>query len=423
MSDSKSLNKVNLRVLLVSQKPLKDKGSDDVKHEKVEIRSVKGLKIESLDHIDKNLLTLKEHMVKDGFNWNHEGVECFICQESIKSFFENGDGFPDKEIKVVDETVKHDRYKNQHVIQVDGSAMTLNFGNNVQIVNVLNASVAVLLLSLYKFDMIVFDYDANKDDFVSFLKFLSEEHSNSVKAKLSRAVLNNRGPLNRLWILPFAENPNTIIDALRNNELPLIHTRWHIDVGAKMADDIFCKRLQKLIEAQWNACVFDQNHLIRFLTYSGQHLEQIYQRGKNKIPRCGFADFQDYMGAEFSTFLRHYGSRAVIRRDAKLNEMDDVTKKSVFATYVWKSFYGNNNNAALFKLHDLMKAFFMTAATMPEDRNGVMRLRESFRRLRYFIDINDVCVKEGGEAQKQEKKAELPNSMNYFSDCIDVLLF
>ena len=428
-------NKVTMRIMLVSQSL--QKGNEGQGNGASEINKTKELSIVHDTIGGGTLATLKSLMGKDNIIWRSDNVECFVCQESIELFLDKEDGteLSGQEIKVIGEKDKAGKYRKKHVVQVKDGEMETNFGKGVQIIGVKDASVAVLLLSLYKFDLIVFDCDKNKSEFAVFLAFLSTKHKNTVLAKLSRAVLNNRGPLNRLWILPFAEEPNTIIDLIRDKGLSLIHTRWHIDIGANM-DETFDKRLKKLIEAQLASCVFDQDELIRFLTYSGQHLEQIYRRGKDKMPRCGFADFQDFMGAEFSTFLRHYGSRAVIRRDAKVedDEACGVTRKSVFATYVWNSFYGNKSNAALFKLHDLMKVFFMTAATMPEDRNGVMRLRESYRRLRYYIDINDVCIKKAEDCTidedkkaedctiDEDKKTELVNSMKYFADCIDVLL-
>ena len=104
-------------------------------------------------------------------------------------------------------------------------------------------------------------------------------------------------------------------------------------------------------------------------------------------------------------------------------EGGDITNKSVFSTYVWNKFYtgdesNKNKKEALFALHNLMQIFYQVAATMPEDRNGVLRLRESFRRLRYYIEIHDLHM------QKEAKpdKRELDESLSFMADCIDVLL-
>ena len=211
-------NKVTMRIMLVSQGL--QEGNEGQGNGASEINKTKELSIH--DTIGKGTLATLKTLI-----WSTDNVECFVCQESIKLFLDKEDEkeLSGQEIKVIGEKDKAGKYRKKHVVQVKDGKMETNFGKVVQIIGVKDASVAVLLLSLYKFDLIVFDCYNNKSEFAVFLNFLSTKHKNTVLAKLSRAVLNNRGPLNRLWILPFAEEPNTIIDLIRDKGLSLIHTR------------------------------------------------------------------------------------------------------------------------------------------------------------------------------------------------------
>ena len=136
------------------------------------------------------------------------------------------------------------------------------------------------------------------------------------------------------------------------------------------------------------------------------------------------------MGAEFSNFISHFGARPVIRRDAvsDKDQSDSPVNKSMFSTYVWKTFYSSKDKEdekkkkPLFALHNRMQIFYQVAATMPEDRNGVMRLRESFRRLRYYIEINNIYPENTNGGINELKKKELEDGMNFIANCIDVLL-
>jgi len=297
---------------------------------------------------------------------------------------------------------------------------------------------AIVYLCRYKFDMIIFDCNES-NEYLDFLSFLSEKHeSNPDEYKLCRGVLNNRGPLNRLWIILCSDDVNGVFGDLQEKDISLNHSRWYIEIApglsgktgeASTAAAAVARRIDLFIKMQVKGCVYELNDLMNFLLYSGQHLEKMYSRANNEVPKCGFHEFQDFMGAEFSTFLRHYGSRNVIRRDAIIDGNKNKDQKSVFATWVWNNFYNivekeeeakkkeEKEKKKLFSLYNLMLSFYQVAASMPEDRNGVMRLRESFRRLRYFIDINIDVNK-----YLPKNSDDFEDIMNYFNDAIDSLL-
>lgn len=317
------------------------------------------------------------------------------------------------------------------LLQKTGVNLSVAKDNN-QLLVVPDHFTAIVYLCRYKFDLIVFDCNKS-NEYIGFLSFLSEKHeSEPVKYQLCRGVLNNRGPLNRLWILLCSNDKEGVFGVLQSKDISLIHSRWYIEMAPGFEDKTeeddgkteeaiaqqIAQRINLFVNMQVKGCVYELNDLISFLLYSGKHLEKMYPR-VDKVPKCEFHEFQDFMGAEFSTFLRHYGSRNVIRRDAYIDGDKNKDQKSVFATWVWENFYNDAEKEIekkkQFSLYNLMQSFYQVAASMPEDRNGVMRLRETFRRLRYFIDINiypsETSKPDGFEA-----------TMNYFNDAIDMLL-
>ena len=316
---------------------------------------------------------------------------------------------------------------------------------------------ALLLLSRYKFDMLFVDYLLDKKDegggesgreySIQLFEFLSEhydkkatnekekdekiKHKYKVLEKLQHAVIDNRGPLDKLWIMPITGFNSPFIQTLQNKTVPLISTRWHIENGA---DPIttpwqFLVKLNQFIELQLKGCVYNRDMLLKFLAISGINIKRRLPLSKKKTSRemALFHDFQDLMGAEYSNFMMRFGARPLIRRDAMTGEEgQQLDKKSVFSTYVWQSFYtdrGDNNEIKrikkdLFSLHNLMQIFYQVAATMPEDRNGVLRLREAFRRLRYYVDTNDL----ERLLTEEETRKNLKESLDYFANRIDLLL-
>jgi hypothetical protein len=414
--------------------------------------------------------------VIDYFYWNEKKIECYYCPTTLTDFIEEEyadlDGY--------DEIVLHEKSNlwccslthllnsvkqwcniGEKPLEIQSDFQPFqDLGNSgrtkarksidkVQIVGVRDVRTALLLLSRYKFDMLFVDYlldkkgdGSNEREYsIQFFEFLStdydkkadEEKDNKKKekyqvlARLRRAVLDNRGPLDKLWIMPITGFNSPFIQTLQNKNVPLISTRWHIENGA---DPIttpwqFLVKLNQFIELQLKGCVYNMEQLINFLAYSGANLKRKYPYARKKSnclfkpqkPDCRFHDFQAFMGAEFSNFISHFGARPVIRRDAIIDEDDNVDNKSVFSTYVWNKFYkgddsNKNDKETLFAVHNLMQRFYQVAATMPEDRNGVMRLRETFRRLRYYLEINNLCA----------SNKELNDALNFIADCIDVLL-
>lgn len=378
------------------------------------------------------------------YYWKESGIECYYCPTVLKDFL-NIDNIDSSAFEV-----ECDFWPIQDGEGIKKSRKSID---NVQIIGVKDVRTALLLLSRYKFDMLFFDYlldfkDENskeRDYSIQFFEFLSnkefekkaktacveEREKYKLLAKLRRSVLDNRGPLDKLWIMPITGFNSPFIQTLQNKNVPLISTRWHIENGT---DPIttpwqFLVKLNQFIELQLKGCVYDIDKLLKFLTISGVNVNQRLPFNKNKKNKVmtHFHDFQDLMGAEYSNFMMRFGARPIIRRDALTGEDgQDCSDKSVFSTYVWRKFYtdmGDDDTArrekkTLFSLHNLMQIFYQEAATMPEDRNGVLRLREAFRRMRYYVDIND--LKE--MLTDEERKNELEESLDYFANRIDSLL-
>lgn len=421
MDAKKDFNNLALRIMLISN------GVCTTVPQSEDIADVIELKIGLCASPQDKLKKLSGALETEGFHWK-KAVKCFYCATKINDFVSDL-GKLKKDISFSDILAPGSQ---TNPIRVDADEEFFKF-DSVQIVGVHDVYTGLFLLSRYKFDMIVLDWDANAHDAITFFGFLSKKSDelsgNLQLSKFQRDILNNRGPLNRLWVMPVSSDLSKVISDLQNNNIPFAHTRWYLDIGANLDEtDLFRKRLDLLIGMQLKGCVFGMDELIRFLTFSGQHLQQAGDQKKGKTWQ--FNDFQDFMGAEFSTFTHHFGSRPIIRRDAydKNASAQDPSQKSLFATSVWKSFYSPENvqssqkdDQYLFVLLKYMQRFYLVAATMPEDRNGVLRLREAFRRMRYFIEINNLYIKKEGKIE-QDKKNNLGKSMEYIADCIDTLL-
>lgn len=358
---------------------------------------------------------------KNYFYWNEKEIECYYCPNVMEDFIE-----ADSEDKLCDinaiqvlldqNTTNKDQVGEDKVMKVKVESVGFvndRIGKNVQLVGVRDVRTALLLLSRYKFDMLFFDYlldkkkkDSNERDYsVQFFKFLSRQSNDSKRddslpphekmlRQLRRDVLDNRGPLDRFWIMPITGFNNTFIKELGREGVPLISHKWHVHNGA---DPIttpwqFLEKLNRFIELQLTGCLYEQEKLLEFLEYTGEDLKDHLGNSDTNC-QCDFDDFQAFMGAEYASFMSHYGSRLVIKRDAKIGNNNDVGK-SVFATYIWEHFYKKKDNKMLFALHDRMQQFYQIAASMPNDHNGILSLRESFRRLRYFIDVNRIKLKD-----------------------------
>lgn len=441
--------------------------------------TVKRLMDDSGNGDGKNIVFRGLGSTSDYYYWKESGIECYYCPTVIKDFIDSDSVILSRheEISVKDKkSSKRNSGSNTTLeISCDFQPLIDSKNNNVirksidkvQIVGVRDVRTALLLLSRYKFDMLFIDYLLDKKEggnnengreySIQFFEFLSTDYDKKAKEekdeekkkkyqlldKLRRAVLDNRGPLDKLWIMPITGFNSPFIQTLQNKNVPLISTRWHIENGA---DPIttpwqFLVKLNQFIELQLKGCVYNIEQLISFLTFSGANLKRaypykekypykkntylrrkLYRNYNPPMPDCRFHEFQAFMGAEFSNFISHFGARPVIRRDAMI-EGEDITNKSVFSTYVWNKFYtgddsNKNDKEALFALHNLMQIFYQVAATMPEDRNGVLRLRESFRRLRYYIEKHDLYIQNETDSDKEK----LDETLSFIAGCIDVLL-
>lgn len=464
-----------------SQLVVKQCKNIDCSHKQCKLCTIKRLMDDSTTNNGDNTVDGKKEIYTDigndntsYFYWQEKNIDCYYCPTITKDFindinFNFNDGI-DK-IALVEEDVpssiwerccRRIKGQNESSLEIHCSFEPTNqiridknrrHSLNVQIVGVRDVRTALLLLSRYKFDMLFFDYlldykDENKAEreySTQFFEFLSTRYEDMIErevaekkkqkymvlAEFRRSVLDNRGPLDKLWIMPITGFNSPFITELQSKNVPLINTRWHIENGA---DPIttpwqFLVKLNQFIELQLKGCIYDQTMLLTFLNYTGKNLKRLYADNNGK-PKCQFHAFQAFMGAEFSNFIDRYGARTVIGRDAMSDQGqgDSFTNKSMFSTYVWGTFYlskdkeDEKKKKPLFALHNRMQIFYQVAATMPEDRNGVMRLRESFRRLRYYIEINNIYPKDTNDCIIMHKKEELDDGMSFIANCIDVLL-
>lgn len=210
-----------------------------------------------------------------------------------------------------------------------------------------------------------------------------------------RKICENRGPVNKYWIMPITGFNDTFISELINKNINLIDYRWNVNLGA---DPIttpwqFLYAVNSFVDLQLRGCLFQLKELLVFIKYTSEKF-----RGQ----KYHFNEFQAIMGAEYSSFMRHYGNMQIIERDAHTNadngECPILSDKSVFSTFIWKNFYDvdslkNNKGEIIDKyrpwigLCRKMRQFYYTAAFMSNDHNGLKRLRESFYNLRYVVEV------------------------------------
>ena len=365
--------------------------------------------------------------------WNQVGIKTFYCPTVIKDFIEvptiekEISVYPDKPRSEDEEQKKRDevwkQYKEDHSkvlnIRCHFAPQTDDRNNlNVQIVGVRDVRTALLLMSRYKFDMIFCDYlldkKAGKSEERDYIKqlfdFLSQDYKDEIKElrmkesktddekkKLNRLevleqlrhdVLDNRGPLGKFWIMPVTGFNQTFIQDLHRSGINLIDYRWNISNGA---DPIttpwqFLYHLNKFIELQLRSCVYTMEQLLTFLLYTCQDLNTIEENGTVE-----FDDFQSFMGSEYATLVRLYGNKFPIKRDAVTKDDGKGNKdKSVFATYVWKNFYANQERKYVneIELYRLMHRFYHRASVMYEDQRGKKLLNDAFSSLWFFLHSN-----------------------------------
>lgn len=295
--------------------------------------------------------------------------------------------------------------------------------SKVQIVGVRDLETALTLLSCCKFDIILLDYllgkrsvngkertystelfeflsydfkrkDKKKDKEVPvIIRMLKDSNTefgdNQLKLKeFQDNVKLNRGPLDKFWIIPMTSYNSSFISDLQRKHVKLIDHRWNISQGADPINTPwkFLHKLNEFIDLQLRSCVFHMEQLLRFLNYTCEDLKELSDKKGNKLQ---FFDFQSFMGAEYSTFMRRYGNRHLIQRDAVWNESEgNLENKSLFSSYIWKNFYVNPEYRDVIELNRLIQRFLHHASVMQNDRNGQQRLDETFGQLSFFIDVN-----------------------------------
>ena len=286
--------------------------------------------------------------------------------------------------------------------------------NYVQIVGVRDLETALSLMSCCKFDIILLDYllDKRSDDnpertystelfeFLSY-DFKSETDSSIVEMMrkssgfdddLLRAfqdnVKLNRGPLDKYWIVPMTSYNSSFISDLQSKHVRLIDHRWNISQGADPINTPwkFLHKINEFIDLQLRSCVFHMEQLLFFLKYSCEDTIELHKKKNGKLT---FFDFQSFMGAEYANFMRRYGNRHLIQRDALWDKtVKNMENKSVFSSYIWKEYYEKPVYRDTIELNRLIQRFLRHAAIMRNDGNGQQRLEETYGQLTFFIDID-----------------------------------
>lgn len=383
---------------------------------------------------------------KEYFYWQEKGIDCYYCPTYTPDF--------------IDDITKLNGYDQIYLDSVigatKGKSKVLNIkcifdpkpNDNVQIVGVRDVRTALLLMSKYKFDMIFCDYlldykyedDTGPRDYANQLfDFLSHDYKEEIRIanendkkrlrvldRLRHDVLDNRGPLDKLWIMPITGFNQTFIQDLYRNHIDLIGQKWNISNGA---DPIttpwqFLYHLNKFIELQLKSCVYRMDHLLRFIKYTCVDLQDLKDNNakntKGNKNMLRFFEFQSFMGSEYANFMRRYGNRQLIQRDAVCDCNNIVENKSVFATYVWNAFYANHEYRDVIELNRLIQRFLYQASTMHNDRNGQQRLEETFGQLCLFIDTN-LKVRATIEEQEDLNENKLEEKLDQLRILMDEL--
>lgn len=287
--------------------------------------------------------------------------------------------------------------------------------SGVQIVGAPDLESALSLLSCCKFDIILLDYllgprsndDPTRTYSTELFEFLSygfekeetipeilemlrktSSFSDEQLKEFQNNVKLNRGPLDKFWIIPMTSYNSSFITDLQRKHVRLIDHRWNISQGADPINTPwkFLYKINECIDLQLRSCVFHLDELLEFLTYNCEDFEDLFKRKNGKLE---FHDFQSFMGAEFADFIRRYGNRHLIQRDAvSVIGGESSENESLLSTYVWDSFYDNRIYRAEIELNRLIQRFLQHVASMHNDRYGRQRLEEAFGQLCFFIESN-----------------------------------
>jgi|GEM_PF-6978582 len=379
------------------------------------------------------LCTIKELMCykpngsnNDNHYWKQSDIKTYYCPTVLKDFIDDSSSSVLNKVNAI------------FAPNVEKEKL------QVQIVGVRDVRTALLLMSRYKFDMIFCDYlldyknenKVERDYIKQLFDFLLQDYKDEIKElrmkenktdveknKLNRLevleqlrhdVLDNRGPLGKFWIMPVTGFNQTFIQDLHRSGINLIDYRWNISNGA---DPIttpwqFLYHLNEFIELQLRSCVYTMEQLLTFLLYTCQDLNTIEENGTVE-----FDDFQSFMGSEYATLVRLYGNKFPIKRDAVTkNEDINAQYKSVFATYVWKNFYANQERKYVneIELYRLLHRFYHRASVMYEDQRGKKLLNDAFSSLWFFLHSNYKVrkeIKKNATLEELYKKGEGLNKL------------
>lgn len=382
---------------------------------------------------------------KEYFYWQEKDVECFYCPTFTPDFIDDITKLNGFHQINLDSDIEETKDKDEVLsIKCDFEPKP---NGKVQIVGVRDVRTALLLMSKFKFDMVFCDYlldykskdNTGPRDYANqFFDFLSHDYKEEIKLandsdkeqlrildRLRRNVLDNRGPIDKLWIMPITGFNQTFIQDLYRNQIDLIGHKWNISNGA---DPIttpwqFLYHLNKFIELQLKSCVYRMDHLLRFVKYTCEDLQDLKdKKGKNNgnEKKLGFFEFQSFMGSEYANYMRRYGNRHLIQRDAVCEKDGNTENKSVFATYVWDAFYVNPEYRDVIELNRLIQRFLYQASTMHNDRNGRQRLEETFGQLCLFIDTN-LKVRANIEEQEDLEENKLEEKLDQLRILMDEL--
>lgn len=318
----------------------------------------------------------------------------------------------------------------------------------VQLIGVRDLESALVLMSCCKFDIILLDYLLGKrqgnqrgraygtelfefmnyefagdfqdaPDIVKMLQKSSIKNGEKIEQipfgllkEFRDKVRFNRGPMDKYWIVPMTSYNSSFISDLQRRNVRLIDYRWNISQGADPINTPwkFLHKMNEFVDLQLRQSVFWKSQLLTFLQYSCRDFKE-QLTNKENVDSC-FNVFQSFMGAEYATFMRLYGGRRDVERDAIIG--GDKSNKSIFSTYITRSFYNAPEYAIENELNRLMQRFYYTASTMFDESDSRNRLLRTLDDLRIFIEYNYLY-----DSIEKENKYKLRYGMNFLHAVID----
>jgi hypothetical protein len=392
--------------------------------------------LEKAVYVDRYGFKEGEFVLHDFFHWEENSIETYVCPTLTKDYIDTNStdlSRWNERICLVEKDEEKPNNASSCILSVFEPTKSGSH-NHLQIVGVRDVCTALLLMSKYKFDMVFCDYlleykdgNAGPRNYANQLfQFLSHDNKDEKKIekeskerqfeildRLRNDVLENRGPLDKLWIMPITGFNQTFIQDLYRNQIDLIGYKWNISNGA---DPIttpwqFLYHLNKFIKLQLKQCVYRMDKLLLFLLNTCKNIKE--KLDSDTSINANFYDFQAFMGSEYASFIYRYGNRPIIKRDAICKYDDNSIDKSVFATYIWKNFYSKPENRDVIELNRLIQKFLYQASTMHNDHDGQQSLDTAFGELCNFIN-NNQKVKDTINAEDDLKNNQLDMQLEYF---------